>query len=90
MSFTMVVKEIFNFQDGRVVFVGDVYDGPGYIKNCNCDLYVGNKFLRKINIEGEMIASGKQSSLRSLSSTEKIDTSSIPFRDVEVRIVCND
>lgn len=89
MKFSMLVKEIFNFQDGRIVFVGVVSDGPSFIKSCECEIYLDNKYFSKVIIEGEMIAKGNQSKLRSLSSTDKIDISKIPYRDVEVRLICS-
>lgn len=90
MSFVMLVKEIFNFQDGRIVFVGDIYNGPSLIKDCNCDIYVGSKFFSKVHIEGEMIVKGNKTSFRSLSSTDKINPVDIPYRNLNVRLVCNE
>ncbi len=89
MKFSMLVKEIFNFQDGRIVFVGKIHAGLSFIKSCECEIYIGNKYFSKVNIEGEMIAKGNQSNLRSLSSPDKIDISKIPYRQVEVRLICN-
>ena len=89
MKFSMVVKEIFNFQDGRIVFVGEVYDGPNFIKACECEIYIDNKFFSKVIIEGEMIAKGNQASLRSLSTIDKIDVSKIPYQKDDVRLICN-
>lgn len=89
MKFSMLVKEIFNFQDGRMVFVGGISDGPLFIKSCECEIYLNNKYFSKVNIEGEMIAKGNKTNLRSLSSTDKLDTSKIPYHEIEVRLICN-
>ncbi len=89
MNFVMIIKEIFNFQDGRTIFVGEINDRPHHIKKCNCKLYVANKLYGEIKIEGEMIPRGTQSQLRSLSSLDKIDISKLPYKDIEIRLVCD-
>ena len=89
MKFSMLIKEIFNFQDSRIVFVGEINEGINFIKSCECEIYINDIFFSRVNIEGEMIAKGNQSSLRSLSSTDKIDTSKIPYHHAEVRLICN-
>lgn len=90
MKFTIIIKEIFNFQDGRIIFVGDIYNGPNYINKCTCDIFIEVKLFSHVLIEGEMIAKGNTTNLRSLSSLDKIDKSKIPYRDVEVKLICED
>lgn len=84
----MFIKEIFNFQDGRIVFVGEIDEKIGFIKLCECEIYINSMLFSEVNIEGEMIAKGNQSNLRSLSSTDEIDISKIPYRLAEVILIC--
>ena len=84
----MLVKEIFNFQDGRIVFVGEIAGENSFIKSCVCGLFADNKLLYKIHIEGEMIANDSQTKLRSLSTTDKINTANIPYHEKIVLLKC--
>ena len=53
--FSMVVKQVFNFADGRTVLAGPVEDGGGRIPPGRYGLYQGARLLREVEVEGEMI-----------------------------------
>ena len=88
MEFEMLIKEIFNFQDGRTVFVGDISGENKFIKSCNCELIINDQLFSKIHVEGEMLPSGNKSGLRSLSTTDKINISEVPYKRVTVILRC--
>lgn len=51
MHFEMSIKEIFNFQDRRTVFVGDISGDDKFIKECHCEILIDGQFFGKIYIE---------------------------------------
>ena len=76
-KFEMQVKDIFRFQDGRMVFVGSIEGEETIVHECTCDLLVDGQVEQTIQMEGEMLACRKQSSLRSLSTKESVNVSDI-------------
>jgi hypothetical protein len=90
MRFSMIVKDIFNFQDGRIVFVGEIPGEINFIKTCACELFVGDNFFSIVHIEGEMIAEGRRRNLRSLSTLDKINITNLPYRNQNVWLKCNE
>lgn len=73
--FVMLVKDVFQFEDGRTVFAGEVAAaGPSYITPCDCELLVRNTSVAKFRIEEEMLPLKQlHSDLRSVSTKEKVD-----------------
>ena len=55
MSFSMVVKQVFNFSDGRTVLAGPVEGEVPMIGPGRYGLFRGNMLVREVEIEGEMI-----------------------------------
>jgi hypothetical protein len=41
-NFEMAVAEVFAFESGRTVFVGEISHGPKFIPACDCELIVAN------------------------------------------------
>ncbi|MDR3490905.1 MAG: hypothetical protein P4M12_02540 [Gammaproteobacteria bacterium] len=80
----MLIKEIFNFQDGSIVFAGEISGESNFIRECVCDLFVDNQLVTKVLIEGEMITKGGKINLRSLSTKNKINIAIIPYHDKNV------
>lgn len=89
MQFEMLVEDVFNFDDGRTVFVGFISGQSMLIRKCDCDLVADGALLRQVHIEGEMIACRKMSRLRSLSTTETIDKTKIPYKSAKVLLRCS-
>jgi hypothetical protein len=73
-DFEMAVADVFEFTDGRTVFVGEISQGPNFVRACDCELLVAGVPVAKFRIEGEMIPMHKeQTNLRSISTVEKVD-----------------
>ena len=89
MKFTMLIKEIFNFQDGRIVFVGKTDSDVKLIKTCICSIFIDKNLFSIINIEGEMISNGNNSGLRLVSTFDRVDIKKIPYHVVNVWMKCN-
>ena len=53
--FSMVVKQVFNFADGRTVLAGSVEGDGARIQPGRYGLYQGARLLREVEVEGEMI-----------------------------------
>lgn len=85
----MIVKEIFFFQDGRTVFVGEVDTQQDLIKPCICDIYVEGYKYSTLYIEGEMIPNKKFINHRAISTTDNINVNSLPFKTNQVEIIYN-
>lgn len=82
--FEMDVVDVFNFEDGRTVFVGTVAVGPAYISACDCELTIAGDVVARFRIEGEMIPLKRAPNhLRSVSTNEEVD-----LRLVQVSKVC--
>lgn len=72
--FAMIVQDVFLFLDGRTVFLGEVPVGPAFIGPGQCELLIAGVLFARFRIEGEMIIVRRgRSSLRSVSTTERID-----------------
>jgi hypothetical protein len=89
MHTEMLVKEIFNFQDGRTVFVGDISGDDKFIRECDCEIFIDDILFSTVHIEGEMLPCNTNSKLRSISTTSKIDTSKLPYKYKSVKIRCS-
>ena len=53
--FSMVVKQVFNFADGRTVLAGPVEGDGARIQPGRYGLNQGDRLLREAEVEGEMI-----------------------------------
>ncbi|MEK6731345.1 MAG: hypothetical protein AABY34_04120 [Pseudomonadota bacterium] len=80
MQYEMLIKEIFKFQDDRIVFVGEVVGEEKFIKGSQCEILIDDQFFCRIHIEGEMLPCNSKSELRSISTLDKIDVSQIPYK----------
>lgn len=45
MQYEMLIKEIFKFQDDRIVFVGEVVGEEKFIKGSQCEILIDDQFL---------------------------------------------
>lgn len=86
MQFEMLIEEIFNFQDGRTVFIGSIAGDEKFIKECDCEILIDGQFFSKIHIEGEMLPCNSKSKLRSISTVNKIDVSKLPYKSKSVKL----
>jgi hypothetical protein len=74
----ITVDDVFRFEGGRTVFVGEVKQGPNYISSCDCELLLGDTCVAKIRLEGEMIPLKKtRMSLRAVSTLDTVDVDRI-------------
>lgn len=74
--FEMNVRDVFVFGDGRTVLVGDIANGPSYIPECDCELFVDDTLVTKLRIEGEIMPLKRTpNDLRSVSTFAPIDVS---------------
>jgi Immunity protein 35 len=91
-GFQMDIVDIFQFADGRTVFVGEVTGGPIFITKCRCSLWLGEKYLQEIEIEGEMIPSQQATaptSLRSVSSPPNtVVLGDVMAKNRNLRLIC--
>jgi len=55
MAFSMIVKQVFNFVDGRTVLAGFVEGNAESIRPGHYGLYQGKKLVREVEVEGEML-----------------------------------
>lgn len=55
MAFSMTVKQVFNFADGRTVLAGLVEGDAPVIRPGRYGLYQGKKLVREVEVEGEMM-----------------------------------
>ena len=55
MAFSMTVKQVFNFADGRTVLAGFVEGDVSVIRPGRYGLYEGMKLVREGEVEGEMM-----------------------------------
>jgi hypothetical protein len=84
---TIQVEDIFHFKDGRTVFVGEVENGPKFIKKGRFGVWLDGEWRGSIDIEGEMLNGGSKAGragpLRSVSTTDKfrLDRESIANRN---------
>ena len=55
MTFSMTIKQVFNFADGRTVLAGLVEGDVGIIRPGRYGLYQGARLVREVEVEGEMM-----------------------------------
>ena len=55
MTFSLVIKQVFNFADGRTVLAGAVEGEMPLIRPGRYGLFRVNKLVREVEVEGEMI-----------------------------------
>ena len=55
MVFSMAVKQVFNFTEGRTVLTGLVEGNVPFIQPGRYALYQGGRLLREVEVEGEMM-----------------------------------
>ena len=55
MAFSLVVKQIFNFSDGRTILAGPVEGDALLIRPGRYGLYRKNELVREVEVEGEML-----------------------------------
>jgi hypothetical protein len=75
--FEMEVKDTFHFADGTTVFVGPVRSESKFIRTCDCEIILDNEIKASVRIDGEMVATRKQTSYRSISTKQPIDLGAI-------------
>jgi hypothetical protein len=72
----MRVADIFHFKDGRTVLVGEVEDGPGFIRRGRFGTWLDGELCGSIDVEGEMLHDGSRDGpsgrMRSVSTTDKV------------------
>ena len=68
----MKVVDVFRFQSGRTVFVGETAE-PEFIGPCLCELVVDGVRTATFRLEGEMFHPSATSGLRSITTAEQID-----------------
>ncbi len=85
--FQMRVKEIFQFKDGRTLFVGPIEGGPDFIPPQRCLLEIGPDLASILDMEGEVISNRSMgptgTTLRALSTraTRCVDREAIGSGD---------
>jgi hypothetical protein len=88
-NFEMVVTDVFAFKEGRVVFAGEISQGPSFIPACNCELLVAGVPVAKFRIEGEMIPMRRaQKNLRAVSTVEKVDFDMVRRSKEQCKLRC--
>ena len=55
MTFSLVVRQVFNFANGRTVLAGAVEGGVPLIRPGRYGLYRDDQLVREVEVEGEMI-----------------------------------
>lgn len=71
--FEMQIVDLFQFRDGRAVFVGRISSSAPVIGACTCRLLVDGVERATIHVEGEMIPNGTHpEGHRSVSTTEPV------------------
>lgn len=76
--FTMRVRDVFDFGDGRTVFTGEAADEPGNISESDCHLVIDGVKVTEFRIEGEMLPLRKKTPhLRAISTTAVLDVDHI-------------
>ena len=55
MAFSLVIKQVFNFADGRTVLAGPVEGDAPLIRPGRYGLYRGDELVREVEVEGEML-----------------------------------
>ena len=82
----MNIVEVFEFEDGRTILVGDVLEGPAFIKTTDCLIDFGDGRKIDISIEGEMISKPhKSNGVRSLSTRDVISVQADELRGATLR-----
>ena len=72
--FSMQVRDVFVFGDGRTVFAGEIADSYGLISESDCGLMVDGAKMADFRIEGEMLPLRKtKPHLRAISTTAALD-----------------
>jgi hypothetical protein len=70
----MDVNEIFQFADGRTVFVGMIHNHPDLIPACNAMLKIGENLVQRIKIDGEfMIEKRTHFEKRAVATLDSLD-----------------
>lgn len=76
--FTLIVKDIYTFRDGRTIFVGEIPEAPQFIGSCNCDLIAEDRRILTLTIEGEMLPNNRPDPQeRVVSTTDPIDVADL-------------
>ena len=55
MAFSLIIKQVFNFSDGRTVLAGPVEGDASLIRPGRYGLYRGDELVREVEVEGEML-----------------------------------
>lgn len=81
--FRMNVQEVFHFQDGTIVFAGEVTEGPEKIVGGVYELTVDGEQIGSVKIDGER-SRGRVPNIRSVDTRQKLpfDSDSLKGREV--------
>jgi hypothetical protein len=74
--FVMTVVDTFHLEDGRTVFVGPIETEAKIVPPCDSEILVGNEIKASLRIDGEEIPKGKNTSNRSISTSQRINLAS--------------
>lgn len=80
--FRMLIQEVFHFENGSTIFVGEVVEGPEKISAGMYDLSVGGQSIGKIKIDCER-SRGRVPNIRSVETSQelKFDSDSLKGRE---------
>ena len=85
--FELEVTDIFNFQDGRTLFSGKLVEEIKTVPKCRATILIDRKVFKIISIEGVWRPAGKEIEnplLRTVSTTEEINKSELPYEQGRV------
>lgn len=87
-NWVMEIEQVFQFSEGRTVFVGSIKGNVAFIRSCECVLVCkGQK--TKLRIEGEMIPERSlRKGLRAVSSAEQLSIDRVTTAGC--RLVCTE
>jgi hypothetical protein len=71
MSLLMTIREVFHFDDGRTIFVGNV-EGSGYVASVECDLVVDGEPVQRVTLTEELPEKRGEVADRALSTSDRL------------------
>lgn len=87
----MRIEDVFEFADGRTVFIGTPQGAAAFIEACDCELWIGGVKVATMRIEPEMLPlRRRRDGLRAVSTTTSItaDWDQIRNKSAEAWIRC--
>lgn len=88
--FEFTVKDIFNFQDGRTLFSGELKEHADNLAPCKGEIQIDNTLFKVIDIEATWVTGEKgieNPLFKILSTTETIPKKDLLYEEGRVRII---